>query len=388
MADSGRHLSSGGEQPTSRKARRQQAERREQIQWENETPRRRAQQAPQQEAPRRRVQQPVQQAAPQRRVRQQEPQRRTRPPAEEPWREVAWQEETPRTRSARRAVVEPEGYRHKNRGPSKQSIPLIILVVILVAGVLFAGGKLASIFLNYRRDRSAYDDLANAALSALAERDAMEDPEETPDPEASTGSGAPISANWDYLRGINSDIIGWLYCEGTAINYPVMQTVDNDFYLHRGFRKEDNTAGSLFADPDSVVGIPLSNFIVYGHNMKDGSMFAAVENYLDPSFYEEHPIMWLLTPQGDYRIELIAGHIVESTLDNYPTYFEGDGRYQSYLYDITSHSSFRTHAEVTTQYQLITMSTCDYSSNYYDPRYLLQGLLIPVGNDSGTDDMQ
>ena len=278
-------------------------------------------------------------------------------------------------------AVQPDDYRpRRRRGLSKQSIPLLILVVILVGGVLFAGGKLGSILLNYHRDRSAYKNLADEALSGLAEPDVTSDPEATPDPNATgTQSEVPISVNWEYLQGINPEVVGWLYCPGTAVNYPVMQRqTDNDYYLHRGFDQQPNTAGSLFADYNAVEGIPYSNFIIYGHNMKDGSMFATVYDYVDQSFYEQHPVMYYLTPNGNYRVELIAAHIVESTLDNYPGYFEGDGAYQSYLNTITSSSFFRTHASLNLEYQLMTMSTCDYSSNYHDPRFLLHGQMVPI----------
>ena len=106
-------------------------------------------------------------------------------------------------------------------------------------------------------------------------------------------------------------------------------------------------------------------------------MFAAVYNYVTQDYYNQHPVMYLLTPTQNYRVDLIAAHIVESSMDNYPGYFQG-GEYQDYLNKIVSSSFFRTNANVTTNYQLITMSTCDYSSNYNDPRFLLHGLLVPV----------
>ena len=316
-------------------------------------------------APRRQAYEPERQP-----VRQQQPRRQAQG---EPWRDE---------RYARQAVaVEPDDYRPRRRSGRKQSIPLIIMVVILVGGILFAGGKLGSILLNYHRDRSAYNNLADEILAGLAEPDATSEPGATPEPEEQTRSEVPITITgekWNELKGINSDIIGWLYCPNTAINYPVMQTTDNDYYLHRSYDRQPNTAGALFADYNAAIGITLSNFIVYGHNMKDGSMFATAYDYTTQEFYNQHPVMYLLTPSQNYRVELIAAHITESTLDNYPGYFQGEGDYQNYLNLITSSSFFRTNATVSSQYQLITMSTCDYSSSYNDPRFLLHGQLIPV----------
>ncbi len=318
---------------------------------------------PQQQQPR------AYQPRPQQRTNQPQPQRPARP------QQRAYQ--APPPRYDRRAVaVEPEEYRPRRR--AKTSVPLIILVVILVGGVLFAGVKLGSILLNYHRDRSAYNDLADAALAGLAEPNATTEPGATPEPEQEQPkSEVPITVDWNYLRTVNTDIIAWLYCPDTRINYPVMQTSDNDYYLHRSYDRQPNTAGSLFADYNSAAGVTSSNFIVYGHNMKDGSMFATVYNYVTQDYYNQHPVMYLLTPTQNYRVDLIAAHIVESSMDNYPGYFQG-GEYQDYLNKIVSSSFFRTSANVTTNYQLITMSTCDYSSNYNDPRFLLHGLMVPV----------
>ncbi len=390
------------ERPRQRQTQPRRPVRQEDVDWqEEERPRR---QRPPQDAPRQRQQaarQPVRQnGQPQRRPRPQtweeeEPPRRPRQqaprqqaprqqsrqrayePQEEPWRDSG------RGRSRRQVEVEPPAYEyHRRRGLQKRSIPLILLVIVLVGGVLFAGGKLMSIMLDYRRDRAAYSDLADAVLSGLAEPDATPDPnapvsgdDDTPQAPA---YNLPISVDWDSVRSMNSEIIGWLYSPGTMINYPVMQTSDNDYYLHRGPDRQPNTSGSLFADPASTTGVLHSNFIIYGHNMKDGSMFASIEQYVNVSYYEQHPVMYFLTPEVNYRVDIIAGHIVESTLNNYPGYFSTDADYQNYLNTITSSSFFRTTANVSTQYQLITMSTCDYSGGYADPRFLLHGLLVPV----------
>ena len=385
-------------------ARRQQSQQ-EEIDWQEETPQpaRRPQQprqgsaAPQsrprqgqtQQRPaqqRPAQQRPVQQRPAQQRPAQQRPAQQQRgyyqqqrPVRQQPVQDT-WQQQP--ARSSRYVAVDPDDYRpRRRRGSRTQNILLIVLVVVLVAGVLVAGGKLGSALLNYRRDRTAYNDLADEALSGLAEPNATTSPDQQVDPNAGqqTQSEAPFAVNWDYLRSVNSDVVGWIYCASTQINYPVVQTFDNEFYLHRDFTSQQpNTSGTLFVDPNATLGVTYSNYIIYGHNMKDGSMFAAIEDYVAQSYYDEHPVMYYLTPTQNYRIDLIAGRIVESTLDNYPGYFSNDQEFSNYLNDITSHSFFGTHAGVNTGYQLVTMSTCDYSGNYNDPRFLLQGMLVPI----------
>lgn len=107
-------------------------------------------------------------------------------------------------------------------------------------------------------------------------------------------------------------------------------------------------------------------------------MFACLQKYVDQSYYDQHPVMYYLTPSQNYRIDLIAAHIVESTLNNFPGYFSSDNDYANYLNQLTTHSFFGTKATVSTSYQMITMSTCDYSANYNDPRFLVHGMLVPI----------
>lgn len=320
-------------------------------------------------------QRPAQQRPAQQRPAQ--PRQQQRPVQQRP------QQPVPRRQAAqeRRFVeVEPEEYRPKRR--RRSSVPLIILIVVLVGGILFAGVKLGTALLNYHRDSTAYSNLSDEVLSGLAEPNATHDPSQQDDPNAGqqqVQSEAPFAVNWDYLKSVNSDVVGWIYCADTRINYPVVQTSDNDYYLHRDFTtRQPNTVGTLFVDYNSALGVNLSNYLIYGHNMKDGSMFATLQHYVDQSYYDQHPVMYFLTPNQNYRIDLIAARIVESSQDNYPSYFQDESAYANYQGVITSHSYFATRATVTTGYQMISLSTCDYSGGFNDPRFLVQGLLVPI----------
>ena len=158
----------------------------------------------------------------------------------------------------------------------------------------------------------------------------------------------------------------------------MVQSEDHDFYLDHGFDKQPNTSGTLFADRYSSAGVVMSNFIIYGHNMKDHSMFGTLTNYTNESYYKDNPTLYYLTPNGNYRVELICAHIVESTVDNFPTLFSSTAEYQSYLNRITSSAFWVNSQAVNTNYQMITLSTCSYTSGYVDPRFLVHVILIPI----------
>ena len=274
-----------------------------------------------------------------------------------------WEREEPETEPV---------YREQRR---RSSLPLILLLALLILGMLFAAWRLGSILLGYARDRAAYSDIAENAVTTAAphvERTEGEEVEARYDV-----SYVPISVDWDYLQSVNPEIVGWLYCPGTIINYPVVQTTDNDFYLDHGFDREYNSSGALFADVDSAEGVVQSNFIIYGHNMKDKSMFGSFQAYVNRSYYEENPIFYYLTPNGAYRVDLFGAHIVEGTVDNFPTYFGSIAEYQDYVSGIRNYLWYDGE-NVDFSRQMMTLSTCTSASGYNDARLVLHGIMIPI----------
>ena len=278
-----------------------------------------------------------------------------------------------------------ESARRRGRRGGGTSKLLIALIVVLGLGMIFAAWRLSSFLLNYRRDRSAYNELASNATFSLVQP-AGQTEESEPVPTGGGGSGAglhveseiPLSVDWEYLRGLNSDIVGWLYCPDTIVNYPVVQTEDHDFYLTHGFDRNPNTSGTLFAEQSSVLGITQSNYIIYGHNMKDESMFGTFKNYVNKSYFDQHPTMYYLTPNGCYRIDLICAHIVESTYDNFPGYFSNMADYQSYINQIAASSFWVDYSAINTEHQLITLTTCTSAAGYDDARFVVHGMMVPI----------
>ena len=311
--------------------------------------------------------------------RPQEPVRRAAQPAQRPAARHA-----PAPEPQTRRTPPRESYESTRRGERRGGGTnkwLIILIVALGLGMIFAAWRLSSFLLNYHRDRSAYNELASSATTILAQPT-----EQTEEAEVVSGSVTggrvvselPLSVDWEYLRGLNSDIVGWLYCPDTIINYPVVQSEDHEFYLTHGFDKNPNTSGALFADRNSVLGIEQSNYIIYGHNMKDESMFGTFKNYVNQSYYEQHPTLYYLTPNGSYRIDLICAHVVESTYDNFPGYFSNLGDYQSYINQIASEAFWINYDLITTEYQLMTLSTCTSAAGYDDARFVVHGMMVPI----------
>lgn len=183
---------------------------------------------------------------------------------------------------------------------------------------------------------------------------------------------APIEVDFAALLAKNPDVVGWLYCEGTSINYPVAQGADNDQYLRRLLDGSYNRAGTIFMDSRSAADFSHWNTVIYGHNMKDDTMFAMVPSYADQAFYEQHPTWWLLTPEQNYRVDLFAGYTTEPNALLY-TLPQSEAEQQMVLGYASRFSDFETKIEPEIDARFVTFSTCLYDAK--DSRYVLMGIL-------------
>lgn len=287
--------------------------------------------------------------------------------------------------------------------PKKKSdkviqVILSLIIVICLVGLGIIVPKIYHIIMDYKEAREVYAEISDSAVMEVPDDEAPTEEEirrylsmtlEDASPEYIDQlvtdyitTWVPIEVDWDYLRSVNSNIVGWIYSPNTIINYPVVQTTNNDYYLNHSFKGEYSGGGAIFANYQSTIGNTLSNLIIYGHHMKDNSMFGSLKYYKDASYYQEHPTMYFLTPTQNYRVDIICGHIVESGSSNFPILFRGADSYQEYLNKIVGSCSWSNATAATTSKQLITLVTCDYTSGYSDPRYIVQGSMTPIGTSS------
>lgn len=125
--------------------------------------------------------------------------------------------------------------------------------------------------------------------------------------------GRPFFHSIRQLWEKNQDLAGWLSIEGTAIDYPVMHTAqDEEYYLRRAFDRSNSVSGTPFLAAGCFTGC--GNYIIYGHNMKDGSMFAALLNYADDTFWEEHPTIRFDTLEETGTYQVLAAFYIDVSL--------------------------------------------------------------------------
>ena len=184
----------------------------------------------------------------------------------------------------------------------------------------------------------------------------------------------PFDLDFDALFAINPDVIGWIYCEDTFIDYPIVQAADNDYYLRRMLNGQYNYSGSIFMDYRCSPDFSDSVSIVYGHNMKNSSMFGELPRYMESGFYEEHPEMWLLLPEKTFRIALVCGFEVSQDSKIYQVPKTEQEMEQWIKVLQTYRSSFDSGIELQTDDRAVILSTCTYS--FEESRYVLIGKLM------------
>ena len=180
-----------------------------------------------------------------------------------------------------------------------------------------------------------------------------------------------IEVDFDALWKLNTDIVAWLYSPDTPINYPVVQSGDNEYYLRRLLDGSWNIGGTLFLDYRCPADFSHGNNIIYGHQMRSGTMFGSLKRYRDQSYYDAHPVMYLATPAGQYRVELFAGCTVSAFHEIYDTDVTEDQ-----LLELMKQSTFAPEHPIELDGPILTLSTCAY--DFENARYIVMGKLVPI----------
>lgn len=248
---------------------------------------------------------------------------------------------------------------HRGRRKKKQKGSILSNLILIAAVIVFcvSAFQLIRIGKGYLDGRSEYEKVADLAV-------------ENPDDQEK------FRVNFDELMEINADTIGWIrfYPEPSIINYPLVQGDDNDLYLHKTFSANENTLGTIFLDTAADPKLGDRNSIIYGHRMKDGSMFRKLEEYKDKSFWETNPYFYIYTPDGrELTYHIYATGTVLDTSDTYLTGFASDDEFQSFIDYTKSTADYDTGVSVEVDDKVVTLSTCTAASDEY--RYVVHGVL-------------
>lgn len=248
------------------------------------------------------------------------------------------------------------------------------LIFIVALGVfIFSAYQLVTIYMEYKEGEDEYSEVALQMLKPAEEKEPVS-PEtakslrisedgEILQPEQPLTS--PPEVDWEALQAINPDVIGWLVVEGVpSISYPLLQGEDNSYYLHRTVKETYNFAGSIFIDYMNKPDFSDCNTIIYGHNMKNGSMFGYLKLLYEREQYKDSRYIWVATPGENYLYEIFSMQKAESTSEVYTLFSEHDEAFGAYIERMETQSLVDVGVEELNQEDsMITLSTCTSDDN-------------------------
>lgn len=176
-----------------------------------------------------------------------------------------------------------------------------------------------------------------------------------------------ILKEYQILQEENSDMVGWIKIEDTKLDYPVMFTPEEpEYYLKRAFDKSDSESGTPFIGMGCSISPRSDNLILYGHNMKNGTMFKTVMNYCEQSYWEEHPIIQFNTLYEKGEYEVVSAFYIDVAMGNGHLEFyrfinaESEEAYDTFIQECKAISVYETGVDAMYGDDLITLSTCSY----------------------------
>lgn len=253
----------------------------------------------------------------------------------------------------------PKKSRDKTKKFGIKNDPKVIFRTILYsltsAGLLFAIVFSAYKIIRWQAETDATNELIRVlqnstviSITTEEENQTIEDPTTL------------IEADITSLKTSNNDTVGWIYLPGTSINYPFVQTTNNDFYLRHSFNQRWNTAGWVFLDYRNSKNMDDRNQIIYAHGRIDGSMFGTLESVITKEWQEkkENHFVKTVTEESSSLWQVFSTYETENTTDYLITNFNNDTQFENFLSMIKNRSNYNYHIDVATTDKIITLSTC------------------------------
>lgn len=237
----------------------------------------------------------------------------------------------------------------------------IILILIFLGIFIFSTYKVVDYIIEANKNKSTNNKLVEKAITIVQEEE-QDDDERV----------APFSVDFNALKEENKDVVGWIYSKDTPINYPVLQSDNNDYYLRRLITGEYNTAGSLFMDYKNKSDLEDSKIIIYGHNMKNATMFGTLQKYRNQDYFNQHKNMYYFTSETTYLVKIFSAFTVSTESNIYTDRVLT----QNSINEIIKKSNIKSDVEVSENDKIMILSTCAYE--YEDARYVVIGKLEKI----------
>ena len=222
---------------------------------------------------------------------------------------------------------------------------------------------------------------AGKEYEKLQQEVVKEEPKPVEEPELEPVSKVEIPIDFAALQQQNPDVYAWIQVPGTEVDYPILQSSnDNTYYLNHTIDGEEKKEGAIFTENYNTKTFEDPNTVIYGHDMKNGSMFQSIHKYMDRSFFDNNRDIVIYMPDQILHYKIFAAYLTDNRhlLMNYN--FWSKDEYQQYLNSIFSmrdiNAFIDTSTEVTTEDKIITLSTC--YAGISTQRYLVQAVLVSI----------
>ena len=259
-----------------------------------------------------------------------------------------------RMNSSRKKEVE----KKKSKKHGVKNVILTLLIIFFIAVIIFSGIQLIKWYLGNKANNDIIEEIKESNIISYNENDEN-----------------VSEVDFEKLKNINSDAVGYIEVPNTNISYPVVQAKNNDYYLTYNFKKEYNSAGWIFMDYRNDLDGNDKNIIIYGHNRRDGSMFGSLKNILSPDWYnnESNKYVTFIIEQGNLKYEVFSIYQIEREDYYIQTSFSDNEDYESFIRTITNRSIKNYNVNVSSEDSILTLSTCANDNKY---RVVLHAKLV------------
>ena len=240
--------------------------------------------------------------------------------------------------------------RAKHHNNKKTNIPSIILMCFFIALLIYSGTKIVIWYINNQNHKKISDEIAEF----VTVDETKEDNEEK------------YVVDFEKLKEKNSDVVAWLKVNGTNIETTVVKTTNNDYYLTHNFNKEYNSAGWIFADYKNKVDGTDKNLVIYGHNMRDDSMFGSLKWVINEDWYnnEDNKYITLITENETQVYEVFSVYQIEKEDYYIQINFNTEKEFNTFAQTIKKRSKKDFNVDVNKEDTVLTLSTCANNNKY------------------------
>lgn len=262
----------------------------------------------------------------------------------------------------------------------KRAIIYNVLLVFFSLVIIVCAYNIISYYWQEHTSEKKNEEIIEEVVTTVSKTE--ESKEENTDSDGYYHAPVPKSINFIKLNKKNSDTVGWIFSENGVINYPIVRGEDNDFYLNHSIDKKKNVNGSIFMNYKNKRKFTDKHTLIYGHSMKNGTMFATLLRYRNQSYYDAYPSLYLFTPYGKYRLDIFSAFETKDDDKVYSTGYNLED-YSDFITYAFSKSRIKADVNVANGDRLVTLSTCAYSSN--NARFVVIAKLVAIEEDIPID---